>query len=161
MRFSTKFGLKPIEQQTLYLAMGAGKPLMYSSLGFQAAHLFRRDFDEKRYRPLFFELTRRGLITYVAWEDLGKMLHFRKVKPTARTAAAIADIEIRQGGDYAFFHYYDPYEDYSKHPERLDRFGGAPRKMKPLPHQRKRYLPPGLTYDSRAESSAISKTPFE
>lgn len=151
-------GLSPVHIQTMYMTFGAGKPLTYGETGFQVSAMFGHRLSEAVYRPRFIEACTKGFVTFQSWDDLKKQFLHRKVVYGPRCVQAIKDIAIFEGGDYAFYKYFDPTRDYSKNPDELDRFGKAniraplePEKIRMMQNMQRRgkFFRGGLTYDSR------------
>jgi len=159
-QFRSPLGVHPVLIQTMYLTFGAGKPLSYAETGFQVSGLFGHALSEAQYRPHFLEACRRGFVTFQSWDDLRKQFGWRKVVWCPRTIKAIKDIAIFEGGDYAFYKYFDPTMDHKKDPSQLNRFAPANIQAPNLHagavgggkgRRRKSFLGPSLTFDSREE----------
>jgi len=115
-------GLTPVDQNIINVAFGAGHPLMYFEVGFSVSACFGQKIHEKDFRPRFFRACRHGFVTYTSWEELYKNQLARKVIEAPRGVQAIRDLQIFMGGDYDYYKNFDPYTDYEKNPEAMDRF---------------------------------------
>jgi len=126
MPSSQPFGLTPVDVNTIYITFGAGKPLSYAETGMAVGGMLGHKLTEKIYWPRFLKACSRGLITFQGWDDLSKIRLMRTVVALPRSVDAIRDIQIALGGDYSYYRYFDPYVDYEKNPEKMDRFLKGP-----------------------------------
>ena len=126
---SKPLGLSPVDVNTLYVTLGAGHPLSYGETGFAVSANMGHSVREPAFRPRFLSLCARGIVTFESWASLQQDLRFRKVVDVPKLVEVIRDVQIFLGGDYAYYRYFDPYVDYEKHPERMDRFLKAPVKV--------------------------------
>ena len=119
----TRLGLSYIQQQILNLVMGGSHSMTYGQLGYAISSMMRFQIRDKYFRPIFLSCCEQGLITFPSWDELKKDLRIRKAILKPRGAAAISDIGIMHGGDEHWYRNFDPFEDYAKHPERLNKLG--------------------------------------
>ncbi len=70
------------------------------------------------------------MVSFQGWDDLSKHKLARIVVSMPKCVDVIRDVQIAQGGDYSYYKYFDPYENYEKNPEKLDRFLKGPVKAK-------------------------------
>ena len=119
-------GLSPVDTNTLFVTFGAGKPIMYSETGYAVAATLGHRIKEKHFRPRFLSLCSRGLISFRDWKDMGYDIRARTVVAYPKAVEAIREIQIALGGEYDYYTYFDPYIDYEKTPEKMDRFLKGP-----------------------------------
>jgi hypothetical protein len=123
---SKPLGLSPVDMNTIYVTFGAGKPLMYAETGMAVSAHFGRKLHERDFRPRFLSLCQRGLISFAGWDELGKDIRARIVVDIPKCVDVIREVQIYLGGDYSYYKYFDPYVDYEKNPEKMDRFLKGP-----------------------------------
>jgi hypothetical protein len=88
--------------------------------------MFGHRINERAFFPRFVRACGKGLISVEGWEDLAKHRLARKVVALPKSVEAIREVQIILGGDYSYYKYFDPYENYEKHPEKMDRFLKGP-----------------------------------
>jgi hypothetical protein len=121
-------GITPLEMQILYITMGASKPIECGELGFMVSSLFKFKISPNIFKPRYLRLCRKNLITIEDWRQMDVHLKMRKTVVTPRGVEILRDLGILFGGDYSYYRYLNPFENYASHPERLDRF--LPRRHK-------------------------------
>lgn len=122
-------GLSPVDLETLYITLGAGRPITYAETGWMVSKNLGGAIREKDYRKRFLSLCARGLVTLQDWKQLKVDLRARTVVDLVKGTDAIRDVQILLGGDYSYYKNFDPYVDYEKNPEKMDRFLKGPMKV--------------------------------
>jgi hypothetical protein len=123
---SRPLGLSPVDINAIYITLGAGHPLTYAETGYAVSAILGHQIKERHFRPRFLSMCRRGLITFADWKQMELGLRFRRVVDVPRCVDVIRDVQIHLGADYAYYKYFDPYVDYEKQPEKMDRFLKGP-----------------------------------
>lgn len=119
---SQPYGLSPVELNIIYVTFGAGKPLTYTETGMMVSSLFGNRVKEADFFPRFVKACSKGLVTLQGWDDLDKGRRERIVVSLPKCVDMIRDVQIAMGGEYHYYKYFDPYEDYEKNPHKMDRF---------------------------------------
>ena len=132
---SKPYGLSPVDLNTLYVTFGAGHPVTYAETGWMVSTNLGRRIKEHHYRPRFLSMCSRGLLTFKDWKDLKVDLRARTVIECKRGVDAIRDAQIFLGGDAHYYKYFDPYIDYEKNPQAMDRFLKGPMTIESKPRQ--------------------------
>ncbi len=127
-------GFSPLEVNTMNMSFGSSYDMPYGELGY-AVSAMMRGLHEPAFRPRFFRMCANGILSFQSWDQMGQDLRNRKVVTTLKTLSALRDLGIWYGGDYSYYKNFDPLEDYSKDPSKLDRFSpnkfGFTKKKKP------------------------------
>ncbi len=119
---SQPFGLTPVDLNTIYVTFGAGRVLTYAETGMMVSATFGHRVSERTFRPKFARSCLRGFVSFQSWDVLWKHRLARDVVSLPKAVDAIREVQIAFGGDYHYFKYFDPYENYEKNPHKLDRF---------------------------------------
>ncbi len=114
-----RLGLSFIQQKIINLVMGAANTMQYGHIGTAVSSMMGFKIKEVFFRPIFMSCCQQGLITFKNWDEFEKDRRMRGVILLPRGAEAIADIGIMHGGDRYWYKNFDPFEDYSRHPDRI------------------------------------------
>lgn len=123
---SQPFNLSPVELNLVYITFGAGRPLTYAETGMEVSALFGHSVRERHFWPRFLKACGKGLVSFESWDDMGAHRLARRVVAMPYSVEMIRDVQIAQGGDYDYYRYFDPYENYEKNPHKMDRFLKGP-----------------------------------
>jgi len=105
---ATVLGLDSLEITILKMVMGSTGKQRYGDIGFLVSSMRKFSLPEQVYRPKFLRLCRLGLID---WMDSGEgFKHFKEriFRVTEKGNNLIRDFQIKYGGDYSFYKYFDP-----------------------------------------------------
>jgi hypothetical protein len=131
----TILGITPVELNLVYVTFGAGKPMSYAETGWSVSACLGHRIKEVDFRPRFLKACQKGLVSFESWGDLEKHRLARTVVALPKCVDMIRDVQIYLGGDYSYYKYFDPYVNYEKNPEKMDRFLKGPLTFESHPRQ--------------------------
>jgi hypothetical protein len=129
-------GLTPLEKKVLDITFGASKALAYGELGYMVSSTFKWTIPEPVFLTRFLRMCYKDLITFEDWSELTKDRRERKTMVTDKGIEVIRawGFLFANEEEQRYYKYLDPFENYAKHPEKLDKFLKGKIKMPPNPN---------------------------